>query len=354
MFAPAFIRMNDSSPIEARRLAAEYFAAEDEQESCARLERLHAAVVRPLVSRLLKAKLHASMSAGDASERNQDAMEIMRDVEVAILDRLIELKNGGAVAEISNLEGYIHTAARNAFSQMMRRRFPVRSSLANQLRYILTHKSGLELFKGHDGDWMCCVASGRKGEEAAEHRSLGDLEREAIEAEAAERCAGGTLTELTLTLLELHGGPVLLDLLIDEVFRIRGMREPRFVDEEAGGEAKGKEVRLDLRFEQSEELLRMWEEICRLPVMHRRALILNLKDRGGNSVATELPLLRVASVSAIARALELEPDEFAEIWRQLPLNDKQIAERFSLSRQQVINLRHSARAALKRRLKKQQ
>ena len=57
----------------------------------------------------------------------------------------------------------------------------------------------------------------------------------------------------------------------------------------------------------------------------------------------------VASIRRIADALELDHAGFAELWPTLPLDDRDIAERLGLDRQQVINLRKSARARLARR-----
>jgi hypothetical protein len=42
--------------------------------------------------------------------------------------------------------------------------------------------------------------------------------------------------------------------------------------------------------------------------------------------------------------------ELSEIWGRLPVDDHTIAERLGLTRQQVINLRKSARARLARRM----
>ena len=44
-------------------------------------------------------------------------------------------------------------------------------------------------------------------------------------------------------------------------------------------------------------------------------------------------------------------EEFGEIWNELPLDDKRIAALLGLTRQQVINLRKSARERLTRRMK---
>jgi uncharacterized protein len=56
-------------------------------------------------------------------------------------------------------------------------------------------------------------------------------------------------------------------------------------------------------------------------------------------------------IREIANALELPHLEFAELWRDLPLHDARIAQLLGVQRQNVINMRRSARARLMRRLK---
>ena len=51
-----------------------------------------------------------------------------------------------------------------------------------------------------------------------------------------------------------------------------------------------------------------------------------------------------------ADILNLRFDDFLELWNQLPLDDNTISERLGLTRQQVINLRKSARERLARRM----
>ncbi len=61
--------------------------------------------------------------------------------------------------------------------------------------------------------------------------------------------------------------------------------------------------------------------------------------------------LSVATLREIAETLEIPPEQFAELWLQLPLDDATIAGLLDLTQQQVINLRKSARERLARRLK---
>ena len=96
-------------------------------------------------------------------------------------------------------------------------------------------------------------------------------------------------------------------------------------------------------------LARLWAEIRQMSPRHCAALLLNLRDEGGS--ATDLFVFTgVASFRQLAEALALEEAELAELWPQLPLDDLTIAARLGLTRQQVINLRRSARERLWRRM----
>ena len=95
----------------------------------------------------------------------------------------------------------------------------------------------------------------------------------------------------------------------------------------------------------------MWKEICDLPLRHRAALLLNLRDSHGADALELFQLTRVAGIHEIAKSLDFQPEDFARIWNRLPLDDAAIADHLGLKRQQVINLRQSARARLSRRLK---
>jgi hypothetical protein len=80
------------------------------------------------------------------------------------------------------------------------------------------------------------------------------------------------------------------------------------------------------------------------------ALLLGLRDEHGSAIVSLLILLRIATFDELAAAVELSPEALTAIWDQLPLADMVIAGRLGLTRQQVINLRKSARERLGRRL----
>src|SRR5262249_11439305 len=101
--------------------------------------------------------------------------------------------------------------------------------------------------------------------------------------------------------------------------------------------------------ESRETVRAVWREIQLLPPRQRCALLLNLRDgEDGNAVAL-LVLSGIATVADVAATVEMSMSELAEVWGQLPIDDRTIADRLGVTRQQVINLRKSARARLARR-----
>jgi hypothetical protein len=82
----------------------------------------------------------------------------------------------------------------------------------------------------------------------------------------------------------------------------------------------------------------------------RVALLLNLRDAAGNDALILFTLKGITSLRKIAEVVEFEVDAFARMWNQLPWDDKSIGQYMGLTRQQVINLRKSARERLARRM----
>src|SRR5262249_10299037 len=103
----------------------------------------------------------------------------------------------------------------------------------------------------------------------------------------------------------------------------------------------------------SNRLRALWDEIRRLPLRQRIALLFNLRDDKGRGAIGLFPLLNVASIQMIAETLEMPVEELARLWNRLTLEDALIAERLGATRQQVINLRKAARQRLAKRTRAQ-
>src|SRR5439155_27318947 len=110
--------------------------------------------------------------------------------------------------------------------------------------------------------------------------------------------------------------------------------------------------RVDLAQEQRLFFEQIRREVCQLPVLQRAALLLTLRDSRDGAVISFLPFSGVASKEELARLLEMPYEDFQKLWNELPLDDSRIAQMFDITRQQVINLRKTARERLARRTRR--
>lgn len=79
-------------------------------------------------------------------------------------------------------------------------------------------------------------------------------------------------------------------------------------------------------------------------------MLLNLRDDRNESALDLFLFTGTASLTEIATALGKTEEWLAEVWNGLPLADASIASHLALERQQIINLRRTARARLARRM----
>lgn len=329
-----------------------YLAARDAAEAERLLDELvtgrAAPVIRSAVAHGLRTR-----GAGDVRAR-QDAEDVCGEVALRLVSRLRELRRDASAGHIESFRGYVAVTAYNCCHDYLRRRHPRRHDLKNKLRYLFTHDPRFALWEGRGGALFCGPAHGREAAvPATPHAPWED------EDFIARRLGGRdprrvSLPELVLAVFESARAPFELDALVEGIAELMGLVEPR--EQERSTTAGANVVRDEqpgqvAASERRAYLVRLWEEILALPARQRAALLLNLKDGAGNSQLELLVLTGVTTLRGIAAALELSPEEFAELWHDLPLDDNTIAGRLGLARQQVINLRKSARERLARRMK---
>ena len=333
-----------------------YLAASDrvdaDQSLCALIER----EVRPLVARIVGQKAGATSIAGPT-----DLEDICADCTASVLERLTNLRAGRDAEPIGSLSSYVAVAAYNGWHRYLRERFPVRSRLKNRLRYLCGHQPALAVWTDASGATLCGLSEwrGRARREDTTRRVSGGIPEDTLarllgDGQGRDRISE---TEAAPAILRWAGGPLLLDELAELAGRLLGLVDepaPRArTDEDAPS------VPVDIAdsmpsaltaLTDREDLERLWGEIEQLPVRQRHALLLNLRDADGHGVIFMLPFTGLVTMRGIAEVLEIPAPELAALWRTLPLDDAAIAMRLGITRQQVINLRKSARARLGRRL----
>jgi hypothetical protein len=273
----------------------------------------------------------------------RESADATQEVLLDLTSRLRRLREGqterhaGDEPAIRNLRSYMASAARRAAGFVLRRANPERYRLRNRIRYSL--KTGHQFTLAEDG-------LGRRV--AALRQSSGPVDEGRLALLPVPAGAASmplpVLIEKVLTAL---GAPVLLDQLTDYI----GAAQGGFARQQEFESAAAIPVsNLADQMDQRAWLAHLWTEIVELPRNQRMALLLNLRDHIGDSALRFLPAMGIASIRQISVALEMPPESLAALWRELPIDDLHISGLLSLTRQQVVNLRKSARDRLLRRM----
>jgi len=340
------------------------FLKAGESDSEQLLARLVSDQAEPVARSVIGYKLRVFL--GQGIRHNQDAEDVYGDVIRRLLSRLYALRqepdrDGNT---ISNFRGYVRVIASNACSEYLRRKYPQRSRLEDKLRYLLSHREGLASWKSEDDEWVCGYDSWREqpgqGPRSAKSAELRDNPAAFAAGVFPDRdIQRMSLLELVSAIFKWLDGPIELDDLVQVVAGLQGIKdvtarvEPSSSDERqyVGIEIRDPGAGAEAELGQRLSLERLWNEICQLPVRQRFALIMNLRDPQGSDLASLLPLTGVCTFRELAEALDLVPERLAELFTELPLDDTTIARYLEITRQQVINLRKSARQRLARRMK---
>jgi hypothetical protein len=307
----------------------------------------------PIIRKILRSKLRVSLN-GRGSQQNQDALEIAGDLRASIISTLRALKQNPNQTAIASFSDFVAIKTYSACADYFREKHPQRWRLKSLLRRRLRQNPRFALWQAEDKRWYAGFSERQAGAEVAEPDAF----------DSASHSTDGKLSDAQLksdeflrVLFERSGGPIDFD----EVVRIAAERwhihDPltESIDtdcSESERQFTSSEPRVDLVLEQRLFFEQVWLEVCQLPVLQRAALLLNLRDSRDGGVISFLPFLGVASKKELARLLEMPYEDFENLWNELPLDDLRIAQMFGITRQQVINLRKTARERLARRMRK--
>jgi len=310
---------------------------------------------RPLLTQILRRKLAVSAP----TVMTHDVDEVAAEGVANILARLLDLRSGRNPEPIESFRGYVAVVAYNGWHRHLRERFPIRARLKNRLRYVLARHPALALWI--DGGVALCAVRRSQGNpvSATATRRLNDgiVQRDRFDREVFAEGRPEDEAEVAAAIVAWVGGPVALDDVVAATGTLLGVTDVAAARSTEGRDEQATAIQnvpdhspsALTAITEREDLARLWAEIQTLPVRQRCALLLNLRDDEGRGVIGLLPFTGTASIRQIADTLEMPHSVLAGLWRELPLEDAVIAERLGLTRQQVINLRKSARARLARR-----
>lgn len=321
-------------------------------ESEALLGDLLSAKIQPVIEKTLRSKLHISSNPADFGQANQEALELAGDIKLLLITELRRLKSNPNGKVIYNLDGYVASVTVNIYRQYLRSKYPARHRLKSKLRYLLTHHPKFALWD-EEGVLLCGFQKSEKSRKMQDAETIRTGIAEIVSQKNLRDA--DKIIDLVTAVFEFAKTAISLGVLLSVVAEIEEIKELREIPENEGfslaDNSAVSENRMLTELEQQARLRAVWTEICALPVRHRAALLLNLKDRSNEPLIKFFPLLRIASIRQIAEILEFPPEKFAAVWNDLPWDDLMIAEYLGLTRQQVINLRQSARARLARILR---
>ena len=316
-------------------------------ESEARLTELICEHADPIIAGIIRSKLRVPLVAAQGGGQNQDALEIASDVRVLLLSELRHLKANLSRRRIANFHGYVAMKTYSACADYFRQKHPSRWRLKNRLRHQLKQNDHFALWQSGDGRWLCGLRQW-SGQEVA-NTSVDHLSEWLADKQST------SLADVLSATFERAGHALELDrlvALVAEMWNIKDQPVQSYEEDPAIGERLvDAKIGIDVALEERSQLERLWEEVCGLPALQRVALLLNLRDAQGGSVIAFIPYLGIASKQEIAEMVAMPYDQFAALWNDLPLEDSTIAQMLGITRQQVINLRKTARERLARRMK---
>jgi RNA polymerase sigma factor (sigma-70 family) len=331
-----------------------FLQAEDESQAQGLLEQVIAEHAQPLVCEIVHSKLRPAHPDSRGTVTPQEAEDVCNEAVVQLLGRLRDLHDGSEEdGAIANFRGYVATVAYNFCTQSLRQRYPERHRLKNRLRYLLNHDPRFALWEDARGSLLCGLAEWKDAAVPPLPSGKSGLQNSLHQKPNLRQLPPRALIQALFTLC---GRPVELDELVGVAGDIWGIQDLRRIEshEATDGEIWNRlpdpRVNVAMLVERRMYLAALWKEIGELRPRQRAALLLNLHDAGGQDMLPLFVLVDVARFSEIASALDMTMEELADLWDDLPLEDATIAQRMGLTRQQVINLRKSARERLARRM----
>jgi hypothetical protein len=319
--------------------------------------------IEPMVREITRFKVR-SYNSWIPTRKPLDEEDIRSDALLQLILRLRDLRTSGKTTFIDNFRGYVAVTIDNIIHKHIRNEHRAWWYLKSRIRYLLNHRPSFVLWKNEKNEYLCGLANWPSD------RRQNSTNSDRLRRGAAEFLSSLTpeitvdranLEELVKTFLEWRGNVIILDELVGVLAELQGIKDWQQVqlhpDPERDGNgmsvcellpSPGTDVATTM--EARSHLEHLWHEIRQLPRPQRVALLLNLRDAQSTDALIWFVSTGIASIKQIAQTVELSPEDFARLWNSLPLQDAVIANLLGVTRQQVINLRKSARERLERRM----
>jgi DNA-directed RNA polymerase specialized sigma24 family protein len=339
-----------------------YLQEENEEHSRQLLAQLFAEQIDPVVRQIISYRLSSHSARMKIGTPDQQVNDLHSEVVVRLLTKLRDLKNGHLDYAIKDFRGYAAAIAHNTCNEHSRRQNFRHTRLKDHIRYVLTNQPEFSLWQDEEAGWVGGFAVWRDRDTKSKVMTPNESQ-EGFAWEQLNKAANHqkSVAEQLALIFNATGKPVVFAELVKIVALLRGidihkaLNDLITTDPYVLSDAPSSKERASLESEVEQRLYlkKLWDEICKLPLPNRTALLLNLIDRdsGDRGLVISLADLRVATIREIAECLNLSPEKFAGIWVELPWDDSQIASHLGTTKRKVMRLRLAARKLLAKRMK---
>ena len=347
----------DAKLREANVLLARFLECQDETQADKLLDRLLTEHCLP-------------MSRGILSRKSLDPAEAEQVTGLAcgsIVQHLQKARTERIPNPVQHFKAYVRLMTERAFGDFLDDKYPERRRLKQRILYVVRSQNPAQKWLA---SWPNSKGRTVFGLTAWQGQEPSPNERAALLREdpcaAADRAlpnedpTHAPLATLVAGLLVWTGQPVELEELVNGIGRIRGIRDVQTLavsqhrnddsPRDRYDETPDTTQNIERDTEQRDLLAKVWAEICRLQVSQRMVLLLGMKDDTGGSPLDLLVSQRVVGLRQIAAQLEMQWNDFARVWQEIPLDDRRLAGMLHISEENVRFKRHAARARLRQRM----
>jgi hypothetical protein len=344
--------------------------AKDAQEVDFHVDRL-IQISEPIVTRTVRRKMHVSMAPNRPPETQAqlDAEDIRSDALIIIAQLLRKIATTRQT-KIRNFPHYVEAVAVHVYNEYLDDRYPERARIKNQVRHILQRTEQFAL-------WTHAPQNAPSGDNSSEHNQgrgnprrlcgLAQWQQDGRGLEESERLWQLLKDPQRLLSTLMHNCPtqqLLSPQLLENLFRwlehpiefqplvmavaaLCGANSPSIRLAPLDDEPPDPNGTLEKIFGQ-EDMRRLWRVFCDLTP--RQVAVILLDTRTVGQFLHLFPLQGIATMSEVARVIGMEFTTLIDLWEELPLADRQIAEIVGMPESLVPQLRARVREKLRHRM----
>ena len=244
--------------------------------------------------------------------------------------------------EILNFSAYCRTCARHAVGKWLNKKHPQRNSIRRRLEYLFKNDSRFALWEDSDShERLCGFSDFKKNNLRCERNEFYnfaiDNPKPFAIARQIDHDQQMRLQDLTIAIFNALKMPVAFYDMVQVVATLRGINN---VSDDVNDIDLPEVIVFPARWQ--EELSQDWACLNTLSPKYRSTILLQIDAE----YLGQFLIHQVATISQLAVALGTSDAELNEVWKHLPLNDEQIADRLDMTIVSVRVCRNYARKLL--------